>query len=97
MKINKLCWILLFVMLFAITRIHAQEWQWSVTVDSVISPETNANPIAFLWVPANCKQVRGVVVSQHNMLEEGILQHPDFRSALASIGFAEVWVTPGCR
>jgi hypothetical protein len=95
MKINKLCWILLFVMLFAITRIHAQEWQWSVTVDSVISPETNANPIAFLWVPANCKQVRGVVVSQHNMLEEGILQHPDFRSALASIGFAEVWVTPG--
>jgi hypothetical protein len=72
----------------------AQEWQWSVTVDSVISPETNNYPRAFLWIPPNCKQVRGVVVGQHNMVEDGILEHPDFRKAMTALGFAEVWVTP---
>jgi hypothetical protein len=72
----------------------AQEWQWSVTVDSVISPETNDHPRAFLWIPPNCTRVRGVVVGQHNMVEDGILEHPDFRKAMTALGFAEVWVTP---
>jgi hypothetical protein len=73
---------------------RAQVWQWSVPVDGVISRETNSSPRAFLWIPPGCKQVRGVVVGEHNMLEEGILQHADFRRALAAIDFAEVWVTP---
>lgn len=87
--------ILVFVVLLAGIKVKAQEWQWSVVVDSVTSLETNDHPRAFLWIPAGCKQVRGVVVGQHNMLEEGILEHNDFRRALAAIGFAEVWVTPG--
>ena len=73
----------------------AQEWQWSVKVDSVISEETNNHPVAFLWIPPNCKQVRGVVVGQHNMIEEGILENAGFRASLSKLGFAEVWITPG--
>ena len=72
----------------------AAVWQWSTPVESVTSEEVNGHPRAFLWIPENCRQVRGVVLGQHNMLEEGVLEHPAFRKALADIGFAEVWVTP---
>jgi hypothetical protein len=70
------------------------EWQWSVLVKSIISNETNDHPRAFLWIPSNCKQVRGVIFGQHNMLEEGILEHPVFRKTMTDLGFAEVWVSP---
>lgn len=90
---NKQIFILVFFFLKGIIAC-SQEWQWSVTVDSVISPETNSPPRAFLWIPPNCTQVKGVVVGQHNMIEDGILEHPDFRKAMTELGFAEVWVTP---
>jgi hypothetical protein len=60
----------------------------------VVSPETKDHPQAFLWIPDNCRYVRGVVVGQHNMLEEGIFEHPDFRKTMSQLGFAIVWVTP---
>ncbi len=69
-------------------------WQWSVEVTSVVSGETNAHPRAFLWIPENCKQVRAVIVGQHNMSEENIFEHPRFRKAMSKLGIAEVWVTP---
>ena len=90
---KKHIYIVVFFCLNAII-VSAQEWQWSVTVDSVLSPETNDQPRAFLWIPPDCKQVKGVVVAQHNMIEDGILEHPDFRKAMTALGFAEVWVTP---
>ena len=46
------------------------EWQWAVPVD---------NGYAFLWIPPGCDQVRGVMFGQHNMLEEGIMEHPAMR------------------
>ena len=49
---------------------------------------------AFLWIPPNCQQVRAVVVGQHNMIEQGILEHPAFRKTLTELGIAEVWVAP---
>lgn len=91
---NKITALIVFVLL-NIGTARAQEWQWMVSADNVISKETNASPNAFLWIPPGCKQVRGVVVGQHNMIEEGIFEHPAFRKALADIGFAEVWITPG--
>jgi hypothetical protein len=92
---NKITALIVFVLLNTGIAAHAQEWQWMVPVDSVVSKETNANPNAFLWIPPGCKQVRGVVIGQHNMIEEGIFEHPDFRKPLAEIGFAEIWITPG--
>jgi hypothetical protein len=72
----------------------AAEWQWSAQVTSVVSPETDGHPRAFLWIPPNCARVRAVVVGQHNMLEEPLLEHPTFRATLAELGVAEIWVTP---
>ena len=71
---------------------NAAEWQWSVAVKSE-KPE-NGSARAWLWIPPNCVQVRGVVVAQHNMEEISILENPKFRAALAEMGFAEVWVAP---
>ena len=69
-------------------------WQWSVEVPSVVSGETNAHPRAFLWIPENCKQVRAVIVGQHNMSEEGLFEHPKFREEMAKLGIAQIWITP---
>ncbi|WP_315821575.1 hypothetical protein [Paraflavitalea speifideaquila] len=49
---------------------------------------------AFLWIPENCRQVRGVVVAQHNMEELSILADPSFRRVMSGLGFAEIWVSP---
>ncbi|MDR3652202.1 MAG: hypothetical protein P4L34_04440 [Paludibacter sp.] len=85
-----------FLLLFIISRTtFAAEWQWSVQIQSNVSSETNDHPRAFLWIPSDCKQVRGVVVGNHNMLEEGIFEHPTFRKILCKMGFAEIWITPG--
>jgi hypothetical protein len=86
--------LLLLLLISGGRTVEAAEWQWSAEVTSVVSDETKAHPRAFLWVPPDCKQVRGVVLGQHNMIEEGILEHPAMRRTLAEIGFAEVWVTP---
>jgi len=89
-KINCLC---LFLSFFCFNG-YSQVWQWNVKINSSISKETNDHPQAFLWIPENCKQVRGVVFTQHNMIEEGMLEHSYFRKVMSELGFAEVWVTP---
>lgn len=86
---------LAFVVLSLFTSaVSAAEWQWSVPVPPS-AEASNEKPRAFLWIPANCRTVRGVVFGHHNMEEEGVLEHPTFRRALSELGFAEVWVAPG--
>ncbi len=75
-------------------RTPAAEWQWSVEMPGIISAENKSHPRAFLWIPPNCERIRGVVVGQHNMEEEPILEHAVFRRTLAELGFAAVWITP---
>ena len=87
--------LLLLSAIAAIPFAPAAEWQWSSLMPSVVSPEPDAEPRAFLWIPPQCKQIRGVVVGQHNMEEEPIFEHPKFRETLAALDFAVVWVTPG--
>jgi hypothetical protein len=86
----------LLATVFSGPALHAAEaeWQWSVEMSEVTSPETGGPPRAFLWIPPDCERVRGIVVGQHNMEEEPILEHPVFRDALRELGFAAVWVTP---
>ncbi|MEY4385086.1 MAG: hypothetical protein RLY20_369, partial [Verrucomicrobiota bacterium] len=72
---------------------RAVEWQWSIPMPPP-PVTTNERPRAFLWIPPDCKWVRGVVFGHHNMEEIGVFEHPKFRTALAEIGFAEVWVAP---
>jgi len=86
--------ILVFVLVVQSLALPAADWQWSVVVKGPVSSETNMRPRAFLWIPPHCKRVKAVVVGMHNMIEEGIFEHPDFRKSMSELGFAVVWVTP---
>jgi hypothetical protein len=69
-------------------------YQWEADLDSLPNTGGVDNPRrAFLWVPPTCNQLRGIVFSGHNQLEEGILEDPIFRDALARLNFGEVWMT----
>ena len=71
---------------------HAAVWQWSIPVKGGTD---KAGPSrAFLWIPVNCKKLRGVVFCQNNMEEEMILENPKFRQALAKLDYGEVWAAP---
>lgn len=92
---NKYFLVVLLSLFMQTTRVAAAPWQWSVEIKELISEETNAHPSACLWIPENCKQVRAVIVGQHNMTEETIFEHPGFRKNMAKLGIAEIWITPG--
>lgn len=69
-------------------------WQWSIPLTGIVSSETNAYPRAFLYIPPGVTTVRGVLIGQHNMLEEPIMEHPTVRQGLADAGMAAIWVSP---
>jgi hypothetical protein len=86
--------VIVSIVLALFGRSHAAEWQWSVSGNSATSSETNDHPRAFLWIPPTCKHIRAVVIGQHNMEEEPILEHSLFRKAMSELDFAEIWITP---
>ena len=69
-------------------------YQWAVPVAPASDQGTRPLARAYLWIPEKCTRVRAVVIGQHNMLEEDILDHPAFRGAMADLGIAIVWVSP---
>ena len=69
-------------------------YQWSAPVRGVLSAETYDNPRAYLWIPPACPRVRAVVVGEHNLLEEPLLESPRLRARLEKLCIAEVWTTP---
>lgn len=85
----------MILLLFLSPCLRAGEWQWSVTLDGFVSNETNRNPTAFLWIPADCMQVKAIIVGQHNMSEETLFDNPLFREKMQKLGIGFVWITPG--
>lgn len=78
----------LLLSLLASLPAHSVEWQWSVPTPA------KEGSVTYLWIPPECEQIKGVVIGQHNMIEEGIFEHPAFRANLARLGLAEVWIVP---
>lgn len=92
---NKYFLVVLLSLFMQVAKVAAAPWQWSVEIKELISEETNAHPSAYLWIPENCNQVRAVIIGQHNMTEETIFEHPEFRKNMGKLGIAEIWITPG--
>ena len=69
-------------------------FQWSVELRKYISTETGKAPVAYLWVPEGCKNVKAVMLSQQNMTEEAIYKNPRFQAKMKKLGVAMVWVAP---
>jgi hypothetical protein len=85
--IRKLCQLGWLGLMLAALHAQANEavWQWSVPL---------GEGRAFLWIPEDCVRVRAVIVAQHNMIEEGILEHAVMRRELGRLGIAEIWIAP---
>jgi len=64
-------------------------WQWSVPAPTI--PERRV----FLWIPPDCKHVRGLVVACQNMLEKPLLERSAFRDACAENDLGIVMIFPG--
>lgn len=86
--------LLLLQMVMCLVSLNAGIYQWSVRLDGYVSEETKGNPDAFLWIPDNCRQVKAIVVSQQNMCEETLFNHPKFRKTMTELGFAVIWIAP---
>lgn len=70
-------------------------YQWRVDVAPERCPVDAANPPrAYMWIPPSAERVRGVVFACHNEMEQGVVESPEFRRAMAELGFAIVWLTP---
>ena len=73
---------------------RAAVYQWSVSVNDVISRESKGHPRAFLWIPEDCQRVRAVVIADQNMEEQQIFESAQFRKIAAELNFAIVWIAP---
>src|SRR6184192_4097525 len=63
-------------------------YQYSVPIE---------NRAACLWIPPECKQVRGVIISLANLLERQWLEDPIVRKTAAQEGLGIIWVGPPDR
>jgi hypothetical protein len=52
---------------------------------------------AYLWIPPDCIQVRGVIVSLANLLERSWLEDPLIRQTATETGLGIIWVGPAQR
>lgn len=80
--IRTIFWLWLVACSVSAMRAQAAEWQWSIA---------DGNVRAYLWIPPGCQRVRAVMVANHNMIEQGIMEHPVMRAELARLGIAEIW------
>ena len=49
---------------------------------------------AYLWIPPDCKHVKGVIISLANLLERNWLEDPVIRRTAAEVGLGTIWVGP---
>jgi hypothetical protein len=84
--------IILFLLIFAWNSGKAQYhpedhvYQYSVKM---------AGRDAYLWIPPNCKQLKGVIVSLSNLTERNWLEDPLIRRTATDIGLGIIWIGPG--
>lgn len=73
----------------------AMGYQWRVAVGSERVPQDSYNPKrAYMWISPRTERVKGVIFSCHNAMEQGVIESPEFREAMAQMNFAIVWLTP---
>ena len=86
---NSLRLLPLLLCLLSSVPLRAAEFQWSVPVP--VQPGRRA----YLWLPPDCRRVRGLIFTLNNMLEERFTVDPVIRQTAAELGLGIVWVQPG--
>jgi hypothetical protein len=82
--IHILCCLIIFTAF-----VSSAEWQFSVQAPSIPGRR------AFLWIPPDAKQVRGLVVGLQNMLEKPLFERDDFRAGIAKSQLGILMIFPG--
>ena len=75
--------------------IPENEYQFSVSLpftqpDGKLKASTN-----YLWIPSNCKQVKAIIISSQNVLEQWLNEHPLLRKVCKENSIAILWSCPG--
>ena len=70
-------------------RSPAAEWQFAVETESGRQQHR-----AFLWIPPECRQVRGIILGQQVILEHNFLEDPQIREAARCENLAIVLLSP---
>lgn len=73
----------------------AADYQWSAPADGIVSGENGKSPEGFLWIPADCKEVKALIFAFQNMNEETLFSSDRFRGRMARNGIAILWIAPG--
>ena len=58
------------------------------------SDSSKTNATLYLWVPENCKQLRGLVIMCNNVPEHMLVGHPSIRKVCAENNLGIIWSTP---
>ncbi len=85
--VHGLCAVLLLLLFSGSAR--AAEWQFAV--DTQLTPEHQR---AFLWIPPECRRVRGIILGQQVILEHNFLEDPRIRDAARVENLAIVLLSP---
>src|SRR5207244_2222282 len=64
-------------------------YQWSLPL-----PPEGHDRRAYLWLPPQCKRVRGIVFGMQNLMQRQMFEDADFRDALSSMDLGIVFITP---
>jgi hypothetical protein len=86
--------LLMTLPMYAVGTNEPGPYQFSVTLDGYVSPETGKSPVAHIWIPDGVKKVKAVMLAQQNMTEERIFKMESFRKKMQRLGVALVWVAP---
>lgn len=98
-KIFIICAIVLTVGLSLLSRANANQQPTPKTyynpADHVYQYAIQAaSRTVYLWIPPDCKQVKGVIISLSNLLERQWLEDPLIRKTASDIGLGIIWVGP---
>lgn len=81
---------MVFAIAIAATNVTAEVYQWSIPIESKDSQSR-----AFLWVPPNCRYVRGVVLANQVILEKKVCDDASMRAACVKEGLAIILIFKG--
>lgn len=91
MRPAKLCLAIVAALFLPAVAALAAEYQWSMPMPQSPTGERRA----YLWIPPDCRHVRGLIIGLQNMLEKPMFEDPTIRQAAADEGLGIVWIAPG--
>ncbi|MDO8542223.1 MAG: hypothetical protein Q7S40_17425 [Opitutaceae bacterium] len=60
----------------------------------VYTADDEVTTAAYLWIPENCRRLRGLLILGENIPEHGLVGHPAIRAACSASDLGIVWCTP---